>query len=363
MAIKSGFFNSINHDRQYHNVDISEMFNGLFSDGIFKDAVIQDGYEVNDKFSVTEDEGYHLIIGTGKAWFDKVWVLNDSKTGVTLSTSHLILPRIDAVALQIDKSDQGRNASIIVIPGIPAANPKRPTMLIDSEHKIYQYALAYVTVRANASEILQSDIENVVGTTETPYTAYLGSAGVNLKVANNLETSEPGWILDARQGKVLNDRIPFQFGKDTNDNYGYYRSDGSFIPFLGAKNIVKLGNGSRYDLTSYPDYRQFTVNNNFFFKINSIRTTLSYNIRAVNGSSGGYIDIWVPDSQNRSVPFDIVPSLSYDSANGILTVGSRSGTTDSWSLEVRNGNSYGGAGADGSVSANTTVNADVYLVH
>lgn len=362
MAIKSGFFNSINHDRQYHNVDISEMFNGLFSDGVFKDAVIQDGYEVNDKFSVTEDEGYHLIIGTGKAWFDKVWVLNDSKTGVTLSTSHLILPRIDAVALQIDKSDEGRNASIIVIPGVPAANPKRPIMLIDSEHKIYQYALAYVTVRANASEILQSDIENVVGTTETPYAAYLGSAGVNLKVANNLETSEPGWILDARQGKVLNDRIPFQFGKDANDNYGYYRSDGSFIPFLGAKNIVKLGNGSRYDLTSYPDYRQFTVNNNFFFKINSIRTTFNFNMTALDASSGG-IDVIVPSSVSYSTPYTITPTLSYDNANGILTVGSRNGGDSHNNIEVHLYESSRNAGARGGASSNTTVDADVYLVH
>lgn len=60
---------------------------------------------------------------------------------------------------------------------------------------------------------------------------------------NNLLATTAGSPLDAVQGKVLNDKIDgvnsslggLNFGTDGDGNYGYYRADGSLIPFNGKK--------------------------------------------------------------------------------------------------------------------------------
>ena len=369
MSIKSGFFNSINHDRQYTADDMSEMFNGLFSDGIFKDAVIQDGYETNDAFIVEPYSGMGLSVGTGKAWFNKVWVLNDSKTGIIIPNPHLFLTRIDAVIIEVNKKD--RDVEIKVISGEPAADPQKPELRKGDGSEIYQYALAYITVNGNVTEITSNDIENVVGTEETPYVSYIGGIAPGITVVNNCTTREPGYILDARQGKFLYDQIPpIKFGI-SGGKYGYYNGS-TFVPFL-SDNVVNLGsNISSKNLSSYSNYKNFRVNKNIFL----VPTGMSVSMSGGNTdhvSPTANVDSWrvewygtpaTGESFNdklihsRSwydgrirvfehvdpVSGSINPSVNYNSSNGILSISNTSSsvTEHTWStMSLYNQGGYG----------------------
>ena len=51
-------------------------------------------------------------------------------------------------------------------------------------------------------------------------------------VVNNLTSTSTTKPLSANQGKVLNDKIPFSFGIDSNGNYGYKKQGETTIrPF------------------------------------------------------------------------------------------------------------------------------------
>ena len=79
MAIKYGYFNSVNGDRKYNAEDMTMYFKGLVSDGIFQ--------TIGDMFVVTAGDGLTVTVGTGRALVNTHWIEN---TTVLLSSKRVV---------------------------------------------------------------------------------------------------------------------------------------------------------------------------------------------------------------------------------------------------------------------------------
>lgn len=161
MAVTSGFFNSINHDRLYNAEQMSSIFDGIINDGVFEHY--GDAFEV----TVNPDLNDSVIVGSGRAWFDHTWTLNDAPFSITLEPPSLATKRIDAIVIDVDRRDNVRRNSITHVTGVPSNTPEKPTMLNEERHK--QYPVAYVTLEPGDSAIVQSkNIEYNVGKATCP---------------------------------------------------------------------------------------------------------------------------------------------------------------------------------------------------
>ena len=159
MAVTSGFFNSLNHDRKYNAEQMSAIFDGIINDGVFMN--------IGTSFGVKALTGSRISVGVGRAWFNSAWVYNDAELPLTAELSELVLNRYDAVVIEIDHTESGRKGSIKLIKGSPSDKPVPPTM--KRTDLINQYPLAYIYRKGGTNEITQSDITNKVGTDDCPY--------------------------------------------------------------------------------------------------------------------------------------------------------------------------------------------------
>lgn len=156
MSITSGFFNSLNHDRKYDASQMSSIFDGIIEDGVFE--------TIGNALTVSCTGNDRIVtVGTGRAWYDHTWTLNDAPYPLEIAASSSALNRIDAVVLNIGTDETIRENTIIVVTGVPATEPVRPTLAAN------QHALAYIRVNKDSPYVLASDITNVVGTSETPF--------------------------------------------------------------------------------------------------------------------------------------------------------------------------------------------------
>ena len=159
MAVTSGFFNGLNHDRRYNTEQLSRLFDGIIKDGIFS--------SIGTGLVVKAGTGNTVNVGVGKCWFNHVWVENDAIQPIDCDLSEVVLGRIDAIVIDVDHTETVRNGDIIYVKGTPASTPVKPTMISETNH--HQYPLCYITRTANSSAITQADIENKVGSDETPF--------------------------------------------------------------------------------------------------------------------------------------------------------------------------------------------------
>lgn len=166
MSITSGFFNSLNGDRKYNAEQLSSIFDGVISDGVFA--------TIGSAFAVTASSGMEVSVAPGRCWFNHTWLLNDAVLPIQIDNPEAALNRIDAIVLDINRSDEVRNNNIVVVKGSPSSNPVRPT-LINTESR-RQYPIAFISVASNnartsagrsvdSPDILQSEITYVVGNT------------------------------------------------------------------------------------------------------------------------------------------------------------------------------------------------------
>ena len=167
--LTSGFYNSIDHDRRYGVSDLSDLFNGIMTEGVFK--------SIGNEFSVTSAGYMSVNVNTGRAWLHSKWVNNDSIYPVQIAASDPSRSRIDAIVIEIDETNtkEGRLATIKSVQGTPNVNPGKPEMIHTKEKN--QYPLAYVKIGPNASYIYNSDITTAIGA-ETKYVnSNFGSIG------------------------------------------------------------------------------------------------------------------------------------------------------------------------------------------
>jgi hypothetical protein len=159
MTVSSGFFNALNNDRTYDAIQMSSIFDGVVADGVFS--------TVGSALLVGISTGMNVSVGSGRAWFNHVWVYNDGPLVVAISTSEIVLNRIDIVCLEVDSSDGVRAASIKVIKGTPGTVPVAPTLT--NTTYVHQYPLAHIYVAANVTTITAPNITNKIGTVSCPF--------------------------------------------------------------------------------------------------------------------------------------------------------------------------------------------------
>lgn len=159
MSVKSGFFNSIDGDRKYDAAQLSSVFDGLIVDGVFA--------SIGTAFVVKADVARTVNVGIGKAWFNGTWIYNDAILPIEMPEADTLLDRIDAIVIEINKSDPIRENSIKVVQGELASTPQRPAM--KNEERVQHHPLCYIKRPAKSFSISQSQITNMVGTEEMPF--------------------------------------------------------------------------------------------------------------------------------------------------------------------------------------------------
>ena len=157
MSLTYGFYNSLNHDRKYDARQISMLFDGLITDGVYR--------SIGSAFAVSVNSGMILNVAEGRAWFDHTWTLNDTIMTVTLPAAHSVYTKIVAVIIRVDKTN--RVNSIVCKEGTAGSEPKKPTM--DKTANMSEYPLAYVTIGPGVTEISPGKIEQVIGSSECPF--------------------------------------------------------------------------------------------------------------------------------------------------------------------------------------------------
>lgn len=159
MSVSSGFFNSLNGDRKYNAAQMSAIFDGLIIDGVFA--------SIGTAFAVKAAGGLTVNVGIGKAWFDHTWTVNDSILPMTAPEAEVLLDRIDAVVLEVNRMESVRNNTIKFVKGNPSSAPSRPTLT--NEGNVHQYPLCYIYRKYGTAVINQADITPMVGTESTPF--------------------------------------------------------------------------------------------------------------------------------------------------------------------------------------------------
>ena len=150
MAWTSGFFNSVNGDRLYNADQMSRIFEGLITDGVYE--------SVANKLAVQPNSGMTIQIATGRGWFGRHWVNNDSEYKLTVDQSDVILNRYVAVVIKVDDTDAVRDAVPYLKYSDFATTPAKPTMT--RTETVKEYCLAYIYIKAGATAITASDIED-----------------------------------------------------------------------------------------------------------------------------------------------------------------------------------------------------------
>lgn len=165
MSVTSGFFNSLSGDRKYDAIQISSMFDGLITDGIYNGFL--------ESFMVTASSPASMVVtvGEGRCWFNHTWTLNDAPLPLTLDVGDVVLNRIDTVVIDVDSTDTVRACTIKVVKGTPSSQAVAPSLENTETH--HQYPLCDISVVAGATTVTQSNITNRRGTSDCPFVATL----------------------------------------------------------------------------------------------------------------------------------------------------------------------------------------------
>lgn len=151
----SGFFNSVNGDRVYNADQMSGIFEGLITDGVYE--------SVGNKLAVQPNSGMTIQIATGRGWFARRWVDNTTPHLIALEAADVTLNRWAAVCIRVDTTEGVRNAVPYIKYGEYATTPAKPTMT--RTETVKEYCLAYVYIKAGASAITAADITDTRGDT------------------------------------------------------------------------------------------------------------------------------------------------------------------------------------------------------
>ena len=159
MSLTSGFFDSLNGDRKYNTLQLSSIFDGIISDGVYA--------TYGNHFLVSPVSGMQIKVGSGRAWLDHTWTLNSTDYPLTVEDAEVVLKRIDTVIIEIDRRDSGRINRLRILKGTPASSPSAPTLT--NTDTLKQYPLANILVKPNVTEITTADITNRIGTSALPW--------------------------------------------------------------------------------------------------------------------------------------------------------------------------------------------------
>lgn len=234
MAFTCGFFNSENGDRKYNAEQMSAIFDGIIADGVFT--------TIGDHMAVSAGTGMQVLVGTGKAWFDHTWNVNDAAYPLAIAASDVTLSRIDAIVLETNHSDSVRLNKLRVIQGTVASTPVKPT-LTNSE-KVHQHPLAWVTVSPGVTQIAASAIENAVGTSACPFvTGIIATTAID-DLFNQWNGEFDEWFDNLKA--QLSDNIVANLQRQIDECKKGLTAKGTIIDSVTAQ-VLQLTEGSNVD--------------------------------------------------------------------------------------------------------------------
>ena len=136
MAFSSGFFNSKNLDRTYTAENFNDYLSSIICNGIL------DTYGQMFKLTAASS-GLKVNLGTGKAWINGHYFINDARYSIDLSSyQDESLPRYVGIALYLDTTEAVRSVTLKLFPGTPAESPQLPSIPQDEDHvRLLMYAV------------------------------------------------------------------------------------------------------------------------------------------------------------------------------------------------------------------------------
>lgn len=151
MAFSSGFFNSKGLDRTYTAENFCDYLGSIICNGIL------DTY--GDCFTITANGDLTVTIGSGKAWINGHYFIND--TSHTMDLSRYVdesLSKYLIIGIYCDTNDSVRKCDMEVKAGTAATSPIIPAF---SNSKTRTYlTLASIYLHAGTTEIKQSNISD-----------------------------------------------------------------------------------------------------------------------------------------------------------------------------------------------------------
>lgn len=149
MAFYSGFFNSKGLDRTYTAEDFTSYLSSIICNGIL------DTYGQNFKLTAASS-GLGVLLGTGKAWINGHYFINDARYSIDLSEyQDESLPRYVGIAIYLDTTESVRSVTLKLFPGTPAENPSLPSIPQDEDHvRLLMYA---VRLNPTATSLTEHD--------------------------------------------------------------------------------------------------------------------------------------------------------------------------------------------------------------
>lgn len=149
MAFYSGFFNSKGLDRTYTAEDFTSYLSSIICDGIL------DTYGQSFKLRAASS-GLGVLLGTGKAWIDGHYFINDAPYSINLGPyQDESLPRYVTISILLDVGESVRSVSLEVIAGTPAENPLLPALPSDeNKTRLLMYA---VRVNPGVTRLTEDD--------------------------------------------------------------------------------------------------------------------------------------------------------------------------------------------------------------
>lgn len=257
MTVSSGFFNSVNHDRLYDAEQLSSIFDGIILDGVYENY----GEALN--VTAYPDANSTVIIGTGRAWFDHTWTLNDSQFTITLDPPNEMLDRTDAIVVDIDKRQDVRKNSIIYVKGNEAESQLPPTLIKEDLHK--QYPIAYVFRKAGGNApVEQSQITIKVGSADCPVVTGILEAQNLENLMQQLGDEFNTWWEGIKA--VLDDNIATNLQNQIDEINAKLNSETALVGLL-EKPIADVFMSGDYKLTSfsysisYEDFARTSISN------------------------------------------------------------------------------------------------------
>lgn len=149
MAIRSGFFNSVNGDRKYLASRFAEYFASFIGNGVFP--------QPSNGLQVIANNDMTVTIKAGKAWIDGYIMINDDDYILTIDPADGVLNRIDRIVARYDVVD--REIRLEVKKGTFASNPIPKELQRDAD--AYELGIADIYVGKGAISITQANITDL----------------------------------------------------------------------------------------------------------------------------------------------------------------------------------------------------------
>lgn len=198
-----GYFDSIDADvREYDAAQFAHILRASVQNGV---SSHEGGLEVT---ADGLDMRTHVACG-GCVIEGYVYVLEDDG-GEPFALTHEpsgTADRIDRVVVRLENDQSARRMGIWLLTGTPSASPQPPALTRNAQ--VWELSLAQVRVRASATTIASEDVTDERGDAQAcgyAVSRWLDRA-VAGRVVNSLTMTEPGYALDARQGRALDEKI------------------------------------------------------------------------------------------------------------------------------------------------------------